>query len=109
MTKISPLRHRRSDRPEANRATLHPHELYADIDYRVFWSGWQQCKLDQAEHAVVRDMLPAAWRRLIDIGCGFGRLAGCDLDRLWRKLGKQGGRVYLPVLRTKLPNYGWGT
>jgi hypothetical protein len=46
---------------------------------------------------------------LIDIGCGFGRLAGCYLDRLWRKLGKQGGRVYLPLLRTKLPNYGWGT
>jgi SAM-dependent methyltransferase len=59
----------------------HPHELYDDVDYRVFWSGWQQCKLDQAEHAVVRDMLPATGRRLIDIGCGFGRLADCYLDR----------------------------
>ena len=59
----------------------HPHELYEDIDYRVFWSGWQQCKLGQAEHAVVRDLLPPAGRRLIDIGCGFGRLADCYLDR----------------------------
>jgi SAM-dependent methyltransferase len=58
-----------------------PHELYEDIDYRVFWAGWQQCKLDQAEHAVVRDLLPVSGRRLIDIGCGFGRLADCYLDR----------------------------
>jgi SAM-dependent methyltransferase len=59
----------------------HPHELYDDIDYKVFWSGWQQYKLDQAERAVVRDMLPVSGHRLIDIGCGFGRLADCYLDR----------------------------
>jgi SAM-dependent methyltransferase len=57
------------------------HELYEDIDYRLFWSGWQQFKLDQAEHIVLRGLLPVSGRRLIDIGCGYGRLADCYLDR----------------------------
>jgi len=58
-----------------------PFELYDGIDYKKFWKGWQQYKLDQAEHAVVRELLPISGRRLIDIGCGYGRLADCYLER----------------------------
>lgn len=56
-------------------------QLYEDVDYTRFWSGEQQRKLDQAEHAVVRELLPASGRRLIDIGCGYGRLSDCYLGR----------------------------
>jgi len=58
-----------------------PFELYEDIDYKRFWSGWQQRKLDQAEHAVVQIMLPKSGRRILDLGCGYGRLSDCYLGR----------------------------
>jgi SAM-dependent methyltransferase len=56
-------------------------QLYEDIDYKEFWNEKTKSKLDVLEHAIVCDLLPASGRRIIDIGCGFGRLADCYLDR----------------------------
>jgi len=78
-----------------------PYELYDHVDYKVFWKGWQQYKLDQAEHAVVRDMLPVSGRRLIDIGCGYGRLSDCYLDRFQQVVMFDGS---IPLLREAREN-----
>ena len=58
-----------------------PHSLYEGIEYKEFWQGWQRRKLDELEHAIVHDLLPVSGGRIIDVGCGYGRLADCYLDR----------------------------
>lgn len=55
--------------------------LYEGVEYRPFWEGVERQKLDALEQIVVRDLLGAPARRMVDIGCGFGRLADCYLDR----------------------------
>ncbi len=53
------------------------HQLYEDVDYQKFWAGLQQQKLDELERILITRMvgLPAA--RLMDAGCGYGRLFPC--------------------------------
>ena len=58
-----------------------PQNLYEGTEYKEFWNGLQKSKLDELEHAIVRDLLPVSGRRIIDVGCGFGRLSDCYLDR----------------------------
>lgn len=55
--------------------------LYEGMEYKEFWEDLARSKLDELEHIIVRELLPASGRRIIDIGCGFGRLADCYLDR----------------------------
>lgn len=62
------------DRKKASR-------LYDGIEYKDFWVGKEKSSLDELEHTLVRELLPSTGRRIIDIGCGFGRLADCYLDR----------------------------
>jgi 2-polyprenyl-3-methyl-5-hydroxy-6-metoxy-1,4-benzoquinol methylase len=52
-----------------------PHTLYEGIEYKEFWNGLQRRKLDELEHAIVRDLLPVSGRRIIDVGCGYGPLS----------------------------------
>jgi len=49
-------------------------ELYENADYVTFWQGVQQQKLDELEQRLVRQMLHLPSRRLLDVGCGYGRL-----------------------------------
>ena len=58
-----------------------PFSLYEGVEYQQFWTGRQKRSLDELEHAIVRILLPVSGRRIIDVGCGFGRLADCYLDR----------------------------
>jgi len=58
-----------------------PSRLYEGIQYKDFWTGLSKDRLDQEEQALVNELLPASGRRFIDVGCGFGRLAGCYLNR----------------------------
>jgi 2-polyprenyl-3-methyl-5-hydroxy-6-metoxy-1,4-benzoquinol methylase len=58
-----------------------PYSLYEGVDYREFWNVLRRRKLDELEHAIVRKLLPNSGRRIIDVGCGYGRLAECYLDR----------------------------
>ena len=58
-----------------------PSELYEGIEYKDFWAGDSRTRLDLLEHSLVRDLLPDSGGRFIDIGCGYGRLADCYLDK----------------------------
>jgi ubiquinone/menaquinone biosynthesis C-methylase UbiE len=58
-------------------------QLYENADYEIFWTGIQQQKLDELEQVLVAKMLHLPARRMMDIGCGYGRLweryqAQCD-------------------------------
>jgi ubiquinone/menaquinone biosynthesis C-methylase UbiE len=50
------------------------HQLYENADYEIFWTGIQQQKLDELEQVLVAKMLHLPARRMMDIGCGYGRL-----------------------------------
>lgn len=58
-----------------------PYSLYEGVDYEQFWNGPQKRKLDELENAFVGKLLPLSGRRIIDVGCGYGRLAECYMDR----------------------------
>jgi ubiquinone/menaquinone biosynthesis C-methylase UbiE len=55
--------------------------IYDGIDYREFWKGVAKNKLDELERRIIINFLPTSGYRIIDIGCGFGRLAECYLSR----------------------------
>jgi ubiquinone/menaquinone biosynthesis C-methylase UbiE len=55
--------------------------IYEGIDYREFWDGVARNKLDELERRILINLLPSSGYRIIDIGCGFGRLAKCYLSR----------------------------
>lgn len=55
--------------------------LYEGIEYEEFWNDYPKRKLDELEHAIVRNLLPISGRRIIDVGCGYGRMADCYLGR----------------------------
>jgi ubiquinone/menaquinone biosynthesis C-methylase UbiE len=61
--------------------TNHAYRMYEGIEYKEFWKESKKHNLDRLEHAIVSSLLPACGRRIIDIGCGFGRLSDCYLDR----------------------------
>jgi SAM-dependent methyltransferase len=58
-----------------------PSRLYENIEYTDFWSGAQKAKLDQLEHILVKYLLPPSGRRIVDVGCGYGRLIDCYMGR----------------------------
>ncbi|NLV74513.1 MAG: class I SAM-dependent methyltransferase [Chloroflexi bacterium] len=50
---------------------------YENSSYRTdFWEGQGRDYEDQVERIALKRLLPARGLRLVDIGCGFGRLAG---------------------------------
>jgi len=57
------------------------YEMYQNADYQSFWEGLERQKLDELERILVQRLLDLPARRLIDIGCGFGRLADCYLEQ----------------------------
>jgi ubiquinone/menaquinone biosynthesis C-methylase UbiE len=57
------------------------YSLYEGIPYQEYWEDPKLVRLDALERHLISDMLPASGRRIIDLGCGYGRLASCYLDR----------------------------
>ena len=55
--------------------------LYEGIDYEEYWDAPNRTRQDALEQRLVADMLPTRGRRIIDVGCGYGRLAPCYVDR----------------------------
>lgn len=83
--------------------TLDPKEasrLYEGIEYKDFWVGKEKSSLDELEHSLVRELLPLAGHRIIDIGCGFGRLADCYLDRFEQAVMLDGSMTLLRQARS---------
>jgi ubiquinone/menaquinone biosynthesis C-methylase UbiE len=80
-----------------------PHQLYDQTDYREFWAGLSKMKLDELEHRVVKRLLPGSGRRIIDIGCGYGRLAGCYEGRFQQAVMLDGS---IALLRQARDNTG---
>lgn len=80
----------------------HASRLYDGTEYKKFWAGKQKASLDELEHALVRELLPASGRRIIDIGCGFGRLADCYLDRFEQVVMLDGSITLLQQARETL-------
>lgn len=55
--------------------------LYEDIEYEQYWDDPAQARQDALEKRLISEMLPARGRRIIDVGCGYGRLAPVYIDR----------------------------
>ena len=64
--------------------------------------GKSKTMLDELEHSLIRDLLPASGYRIIDIGCGFGRLADCYLDRFEQVVMLDGSMTLLKQARESL-------
>ena len=77
-------------------------QLYEDIDYKEFWTEYPRKKLDELEHNIIRSLLPASGHRIIDIGCGFGRLSNCYLDRFDQIVLLDGSMTLLRQARERL-------
>ncbi|HEX9124489.1 MAG TPA: methyltransferase domain-containing protein [Actinomycetota bacterium] len=54
---------------------------YEGFDYEAFWREPGRSHLDRSERRAVARLLPRSGGRLLDAGCGFGRLTGAYLDR----------------------------
>lgn len=57
------------------------YNMYEDIQYNEYWNEMDKQKLSELEQSIVSELLPPFGRRLIDIGCGYGRLADCYINR----------------------------
>lgn len=55
--------------------------LYEDIPYEEYWEDPAMTHQNLLEQRLVSDMLPPRGQRIIDIGCGYGRLLPCYVDR----------------------------
>lgn len=84
-----------------------PYTLYEGVDYRVFWEGKPQHLLDELEHSIVQDLLPASGTRMIDIGCGYGRLANCYLNRFQHVVMFDGSISLLRQARENTGGQAW--
>jgi ubiquinone/menaquinone biosynthesis C-methylase UbiE len=67
--------------PEERDLKKDPYSLYEGVEYEQFWTGLQRHNMDELEHVMVSDLLPVSGRRIIDVGCGYGRLADCYIGR----------------------------
>jgi ubiquinone/menaquinone biosynthesis C-methylase UbiE len=59
----------------------HACQLYEGTEYKEFWKEKAKHNLDLLERDIVSSLIPASGHRIIDIGCGFGRLGECYRDR----------------------------
>jgi SAM-dependent methyltransferase len=60
--------------------------LYEGVEYRQFWEDPAAMRQDVLERHLISQFLPARGRRIIDVGCGYGRLAPLFLDRFDRSV-----------------------
>lgn len=57
------------------------YNIYEGVEYHEYWAAADKQKLNELEHAIVRELLPPAGKRILDLGCGYGRMADCYLGR----------------------------
>lgn len=57
------------------------YSLYEGIRYQDHWVDPRQVREDALERHIISGMLPISGRRILDLGCGYGRLAPVYLER----------------------------
>jgi ubiquinone/menaquinone biosynthesis C-methylase UbiE len=57
------------------------YSLYEGVRYQEHWEDRSHARQDALEQYIISGLLPASGRRIIDLGCGYGRLAPTYLDR----------------------------
>jgi ubiquinone/menaquinone biosynthesis C-methylase UbiE len=67
--------------PESLQGSGKKWELYEDVDYEAFWDDPVQTRQDRLEKYLTSRLLPLSGHRIIDVGCGYGRLYPCYKDR----------------------------
>ncbi len=55
--------------------------LYEGVEYTAYWDEEARRRTDALERAIVGGLLPSGGQRLLDVGCGFGRLSQAYADR----------------------------
>lgn len=74
--------------------------LYEDVDYREYWEGHARARQDALEKRLIAEALPASGRRMIDLGCGYGRLLPCYASRFKQIVLYDGSMSLLRQART---------
>lgn len=81
---------------------VHRYRSYEGVEYKEYWSvDKKKQNLDMLEHDFVRALLPASGQRILDLGCGFGRLADCYLDRFHQAVLLDGSMTLLRQAQEK--------
>jgi ubiquinone/menaquinone biosynthesis C-methylase UbiE len=78
-------------------------ELYDDVEYDAFWKDWDKNFQDKLEKYLISKMLPTRGLRVIDVGCGHGRLFECYRDRFHTVILFDGS---INLLKKALNKYG---
>jgi SAM-dependent methyltransferase len=73
----------RTDRglPDRSPPPEKSYSLYEGVEYQEYWEDPGHIHQDALERYIVSGMLPASGRRILDLGCGYGRLAPVYLER----------------------------
>lgn len=86
--------------PTANPGLPPPHlpnkfSLYENVAYDEYWRSAGRQKLNELEHAIINEWLPSTGECIIDLGCGYGRLADCYINRFRLSVMFDGSRTLL--------------
>lgn len=87
------------------------YDLYEGITYQDYWVGKDTANFNLLEQLIVRELLPPQGDRLLDLGCGYGRFAGCYMDRFDRLVMFDGSRSLLKAAQQATNGkacYVWG-
>lgn len=84
-----------------------PYALYEGVEYTDFWQESARTRLDTLEHAIVNELLPSTGTRIIDLGCGYGRLSDCYLDRYKQVFLFDASISLLQQAREKVKDKAW--
>lgn len=57
------------------------YRMYEGVEYKDYWNDVAKTNCDKLEKAIVSKLIPTSGYRIIDVGCGFGRLSGTYLNR----------------------------
>ncbi len=87
------------------------YHLYEGIAYQDYWNSKDTANFNVLEHAIIRELLPPHGKRLLDLGCGHGRLADCYMDRFENVVMFDGSRSLLELAQKATggkARYVWG-
>lgn len=80
---------------------------YESGTYRKFWDGTARFSLDKHEHKVLESWLPKSGRRILDAGCGYGRLSDSYLDRFRQSVLFDSSISLLRQAYDQFSGHGW--